>query len=71
MLRLRQDSNLRHLVPETSALSPELRRLGESEHYMGRPVALKCVRVESARWASAPSGETGSWVASRADRLLG
>ncbi len=24
--RLRQDSNLRHLVPETSALSPELRR---------------------------------------------
>lgn len=26
--RLRQDSNLRHLVPETSALSPELRRHG-------------------------------------------
>ena len=26
LLRLRQDSNLRHLVPETSALSPELRR---------------------------------------------
>ena len=26
MRRLRQDSNLRHLVPETSALSPELRR---------------------------------------------
>ena len=29
--RLRQDSNLRHLVPETSALSPELRRPGVAD----------------------------------------
>ena len=43
--RLRQDSNLRHLVPETSALSPELRRPAptrrDSGDYLSKPPRRK------------------------------
>src|SRR4051794_28450411 len=49
--RLRQDSNLRHLVPETSALSPELRRPVGARRRL--PADIPAKETEGRRYAGA------------------